>query len=237
MKKQKVLFVDRDGTIVTDYGAFGNDSMPYSKINEMIEPINGAVDSLKYAKSKDYMIIVISNQAGVCKGRFAEYDVHKTNKKIQEMFDGVIDGFYYCSHHPSGKDKNGELYANAKKELIIKCNCRKPNIGMFLSCENDLKNGYVKYVDNNLIENKVEYLLDTEKVFKNKIEPVLIDKENSYMIGDKIIDIKAGMNYGVKSILVKTGEGEVEEKMISKKNDLLKNFEIFDNINEFIKTL
>lgn len=34
-----------------------------------------------------------------------------------------------------------------------------------------------------------------------------IDKENSYMIGDKLLDVEAGRRYGVKGILVGTGYG------------------------------
>ncbi len=34
-----------------------------------------------------------------------------------------------------------------------------------------------------------------------------IDKEHSYMIGDKLLDVEAGRNYGVHSILVGTGYG------------------------------
>lgn len=34
-----------------------------------------------------------------------------------------------------------------------------------------------------------------------------IDKEHSYMIGDKLIDIEAGCRYGVRGILVGTGYG------------------------------
>ncbi len=34
-----------------------------------------------------------------------------------------------------------------------------------------------------------------------------IDKKNSWMIGDKWADVKAGFDFGIKSILVKTGKG------------------------------
>ena len=34
-----------------------------------------------------------------------------------------------------------------------------------------------------------------------------VDKANSYMIGDKLLDVEAGHNYGVKSVLVGTGYG------------------------------
>ena len=44
-------------------------------------------------------------------------------------------------------------------------------------------------------------LLQAEKKYK-------IDKSQSFMIGDKLSDVKAGRNYGIKSILVATGYGE-----------------------------
>lgn len=39
-----------------------------------------------------------------------------------------------------------------------------------------------------------------------------IDKNHSYMIGDKRIDVQAGHNYGIKSILVGTGYGREERE-------------------------
>ena len=48
---------------------------------------------------------------------------------------------------------------------------------------------------------KIGMLLQAEKKYK-------IDKSQSFMIGDKLSDVKAGRNYGIKSILVATGYGE-----------------------------
>lgn len=39
-----------------------------------------------------------------------------------------------------------------------------------------------------------------------------IDKKHSYMIGDKRIDVQAGHNYGIRSILVGTGYGREERE-------------------------
>ena len=39
-----------------------------------------------------------------------------------------------------------------------------------------------------------------------------IDKSRSFMIGDKRIDVEAGHNYGVRSILVSTGYGKMERE-------------------------
>ncbi len=45
-------------------------------------------------------------------------------------------------------------------------------------------------------------------LFKRAEEDFDVDKAHSYMIGDNIIDIEAGVNYGVPSILVGTGYGK-----------------------------
>lgn len=39
-----------------------------------------------------------------------------------------------------------------------------------------------------------------------------IDNKNSWMIGDKWADVKCGKNFGIKSILLKTGKGGSDEK-------------------------
>ena len=41
-----------------------------------------------------------------------------------------------------------------------------------------------------------------------------VDKEQSWMIGDKLIDVQAGRNYGVRTVLVGTGYGEKEQAMV-----------------------
>lgn len=39
-----------------------------------------------------------------------------------------------------------------------------------------------------------------------------IDKEHSWMIGDKLIDVQAGRNFGVHTALVGTGYGKKERE-------------------------
>jgi len=39
-----------------------------------------------------------------------------------------------------------------------------------------------------------------------------VDKANSWMIGDKLIDVQAGIHYGVRTVLVGTGYGADEHK-------------------------
>lgn len=242
MLKKKILFLDRDGTICYDDGAFGSETYDYKDVIEKTRPLDGVKESLKKAKSKGYMLIVISNQAGIAKGRFDEWHTHYSNRLLNEKLDGIIDGFYYCPHHETGKNNNGKVSDVAKKNLIYVCDCRKPRIGMFEKCAIDLKNGKVQYIDEKIIEDKTVYKEDRDSIYKRDIEPCEIDKENSYMVGDKWIDVKAGENFGVKSIFVMTGEGEVEynkkrEKFLREYGPLPTEYKTYDNINNFIDSL
>ena len=238
LKKQKILFLDRDGTICYDDGAFGSEKFSYKEVIEKTRPLEGVKESLKLAKEKGYMLVVISNQAGIAKGRFDECDTHYSNKLLQEKLGGVIDGFYYCPHHTSGKNNKGVIAENAKRDLIFHCDCRKPEIGMFIQCENDLKNGKLQYIDENLIANKTAFEYDRSKIYRRDVEAAIVDKENSYMIGDKWLDILAGERYGVNPIFVMSGEGFVEyNQKKDKQKELPKKYEIFDDINKFIKEI
>lgn len=234
--KQKILFLDRDGTICYDDGAFGSEKYSYKEVIEKTRPLEGVNESLKIAKDKGYLLVVISNQAGIAKGRFDECDTHYSNKLLQEKLNGMIDGFYYCPHHTSGKNNAGIVSPNVRQNLIFDCDCRKPEIGMFIQCENDLKEGKIQYIDEKIIEKKVKYQSDRNSIFKRNVNASIIDKENSYMIGDKWIDVLAGERFGVNAIFVMSGEGEVE---YNQKRDaqvaLPEKYEIYKDINEFIR--
>ena len=229
LRLQKVLFLDRDGTICDDGCAFhSNNYERYEDLINNIEIIDGVKEALKYAKDKGYIIVVISNQAGVAKGKFLESDVQKFNNELNKKLDFMIDGFYYCIHHPDGDKEN-----NLVKELIKKCDCRKPEAGMFFEAEKDLRSGKIRVVNTEIIDKKIVYIENREELKKEKISPCEIDKENSFMVGDKIDDCRAGKKYGIKSFLVRTGEGEKqfekEKSNIDKETD-----GVFENLVEVI---
>ena len=52
----------------------------------------------------------------------------------------------------------------------------------------------------------------SSKMINDLIKKYDIDKESSYMIGDKTSDIKAGQGAGIKTILVKTGKAGKDRK-------------------------
>jgi len=121
--KKKALFLDRDGIINEDNG--------YPHKPEQIVFKSAIFDLCKEAIKKGYIIVVVTNQAGVAKGIFTEEDVILLHKWMKERFKekGIeISGFYYCPFH---KEAVIEKY---KKDS----NLRKPKPGMFLQAAKDL---------------------------------------------------------------------------------------------------
>jgi D-glycero-D-manno-heptose 1,7-bisphosphate phosphatase len=105
----KVVFLDRDGTINVDYG--------YVHTKEKFELINGAIEGLKIFQKMDYKLIIITNQSGIGRGYFTEAEYLEFQNCIDDILksNGVeITAYYYCPHDSDSK-----------------CNCRKPNIGLF----------------------------------------------------------------------------------------------------------
>jgi len=118
----KALFLDRDGII--------NQDSAYPHKPEQIEFIDEIFELCKTASSKGYMLIVVTNQAGVARGYFTEDDVRKLHQWMSEQFQlrGIIlTAFYYCPFHPKGKI---EKYRQDS-------DCRKPAPGMILQAVKD----------------------------------------------------------------------------------------------------
>lgn len=179
--KNKAIFLDRDGTINVD--------KDYLYEVEKFEFVEGALEGLKLLYNLGYILIVVTNQAGIARGYYTEEDLKKVNDFMKEKLleNGIkISKCYFCPHH---KDKGIGKYK-------IDCECRKP---------------------------KPKMLLDGIKEFN-------IDPKQSYMIGDKLSDVYAGLNAGVKSVMVETGK-EITEEI--KKEVSEKNVQIYKTIYEF----
>lgn len=52
-------------------------------------------------------------------------------------------------------------------------------------------------------------------LFKKAAKDFEIDCEKSYFIGDKLSDVEAGKEFGVSVIMLRTGHGAMEEKLIT----------------------
>jgi D-glycero-D-manno-heptose 1,7-bisphosphate phosphatase len=96
MKKNKVLFLDRDGVINHDPGDY-----TYSLSEFFILPT--VIPALQLAQTKGYKIILITNQGGVAKGLYTQEtveEIHTHFKKTCADAGVIIDHVFYSTDHP-----------------------------------------------------------------------------------------------------------------------------------------
>jgi len=114
----KALFLDRDGVINHDPG--------YVYEVQKLKLIDGIIEVIIEANLKNYLVIVITNQAGIAKKKFTLHDMENFHKNlILKCYEkgAIIDDIIFCPHHPNG------IIPEYKKD----CMCRKPNPGMILN--------------------------------------------------------------------------------------------------------
>ena len=116
-------FLDRDGVLIHDSGYV-------FKIDDL-QILPHVPETLKSLQDRGYLLIVISNQAGVARGYFGESEVREFHKELYRQIEkrsgAKIDAFYYCPHHPEAKIP----------EYRKVCDCRKPRIAMLLEAARD----------------------------------------------------------------------------------------------------
>jgi D-glycero-D-manno-heptose 1,7-bisphosphate phosphatase len=139
MNRKKAIFLDRDGVINYDYGYVG-------KVKDFIF-INNSIRALKILQNKGYMLIMVTNQAGIGRGFYSEEDfLNLTNFMNLELKKHKIKPLrtFFCPHHPDA----------GLGDYKMSCEFRKPNPGMILKAVKkfniDLSKSYMvgdKYSD------------------------------------------------------------------------------------------
>jgi len=112
----KAIFMDRDGTINDNKKGYVH------KIGDF-EFLPGVLSSLRKLSKTEYLLIIVTNQSGIGRGKYTPNDFQKLNKWIMDTLGKEnirIDRIYHCPHHP---DDN--------------CDCRKPGIRLFLQAVED----------------------------------------------------------------------------------------------------
>ena len=165
---KKAIFLDRDGVI--------NKEKNYLYKIKDFDFIDGVFETCKFFQNLGYIVIIITNQAGIARGKYTKTDYEILTKWMLKEFYSQrikISKVYYCPHHP---------------EFSGYCTCRKPNTKMILDAKSDFD----------------------------------LDLPNSILVGDKNIDIEAGINSGIcHTYLIKTGHKITENKFkVNILNDL-----------------
>lgn len=123
MNRRRALFLDRDGVINVDHG--------YVHTPEQFEFIDGIFDLCRRAVARGYMIVVVTNQAGIGRGYYTEQDFHTLSDWMRAQFlaEGIeIAKIYFCADHP--EQGIGEYRCDS----IL----RKPAPGMLLAAAREL---------------------------------------------------------------------------------------------------
>lgn len=108
--KNKAAFFDRDGTINVD--------VHYLHRPENLIFIDGMPEFIRKWNDWGYLVIVVTNQAGIARGYYTEEemrDLHRYMNTCLAEHGAHIDAFYFCPHHP---------------DFTGPCRCRKPEPGM-----------------------------------------------------------------------------------------------------------
>lgn len=120
--RHRALFLDRDGVINLDHG--------YVSRRENFVFVDGIFALCRHAKRLGYLIIVVTNQAGIGRGYYTEQDFVQLTHWMCAVFadeGAAVDNVYFCPTHPIhglGQYKADSYF-------------RKPNPGMFLKAAED----------------------------------------------------------------------------------------------------
>jgi len=156
--KKPAVFLDRDGTI--------NEQMGYINHLSRFVIFPCVAEAVRLLNDNDFWVIVLTNQGGVARGYYPielMHEIHDLLTISLKKKGTIIDGIFYCPHHPAG----------IMPEYSTECDCRKPKTGLI----------------------------------HQALEAFDIDMSNSYMVGDRHVDIELASRIEIDGVLVKTGYG------------------------------
>jgi mannose-1-phosphate guanylyltransferase/phosphomannomutase len=123
-KKQKAIFLDRDGTI----NKFGD----YVVKAEMLNLADTSAEAIRDINNSAYLAICITNQPVVARGETTLEELKRIHNRMEDLLGekgAYLNDLYFCPHYPESG------FPGEVKELKIVCDCRKPKIGMLLKAQ------------------------------------------------------------------------------------------------------
>ncbi len=123
-KKQRAIFLDRDGTINKYQGLI-------SQHNDF-ELEDCAAEAITKINQSSYLAIAITNQPVIARNLCNLDELAMIHQKMDVLLGlkgAYLDKLFFCPHHPDSG------YPEERKEYKIKCKCRKPATGMIKEAE------------------------------------------------------------------------------------------------------
>jgi len=117
-RRKPCAFLDRDGVINFDVG-------------HLCDPAEfgftpGMPQAIKLLNDVGWLVVVITNQAGIGRGKYTEAEFEQFSAWIDDRLaegGAHVDAVYHCPHHPTA----------GVGEYRVACDCRKPGPGMLLA--------------------------------------------------------------------------------------------------------
>lgn len=114
---RKALFMDRDGTVI--------EHVHYINDPGNVRLVMPAAEKMREFQENGYLIIIITNQSGIARGKISRQQYEAVNFRMLELLgkEGVkVDAVFMCPSHPDANDFR-----------------RKPNPGMLLEAAEKFK--------------------------------------------------------------------------------------------------
>lgn len=116
MMMNKMICLDRDGTIIVD--------KHYLSSAPDVELLPNSLAGLSRLQAAGFCFCIITNQSGIGRGYFTLADYHAVNAQMLQLLNAggvTIAGVYFCPHAPSEN-----------------CACRKPQISLLQQASREL---------------------------------------------------------------------------------------------------
>ncbi len=113
--KKPAVFLDRDGTVTEEVGYVNHESR--------VRLLPRSAEAIRLLNECELLTVIVTNQSGVARGYFDEALVGRVHQRLISLLKehgAVLDGIYYCPHHPSV----------GLPPYRQECKCRKPDIGL-----------------------------------------------------------------------------------------------------------
>jgi len=121
------VLLDRDGTL--------NELDGYIRRPEQVRLYPGVAKALARLNRSPYRTALVSNQPVIARGQCDEAGMRQIHNRLETLLGAegaYLDAIYYCPHHPDAG------FPGERADLKIRCDCRKPGIGMILRAQREL---------------------------------------------------------------------------------------------------